>query len=265
MLKKIEKHKIQKDFLKEGYVIRPILEKKSLFWIKDQYTKTVKKELLKMGKKIPDNFDFFDGIHKLIKISELNNFRLKIFKEINNKPSFRGHYYKIAKTYLDCLVGDELAMQKKVNLSIQCPNDSSSLLPIHADTWDGDSPFETVVWLPLVNCFKTKSMYILPRKQNSFFEKIYKKNKNRKFDIFTKVKKKVKWLNINFGEVLIFNLCLPHGNIVNKEKETRWTMNCRFKNLFSPYADKKLGEFFSPLDLKPITKIGLNYKFPDEK
>ena len=155
-------------------------------------------------------------------------------------------------------------MQKKINLSIQCPNDTSSTLPIHADTWDGDSPFELVVWLPLVNCFKTKAMYILPRKENKSFEKIYKKNSKKKFDIYKSLKKKLKWINIEFGEVLIFNLCLPHGNVVNKEQETRWSMNCRFKNLFSPYADKKLGEFFNPINLKPITKIGLNYKFPDE-
>ena len=50
---------------------------------------------------------------------------------------------------------------KKINLSIQLPNDNSSLLPIHSDTWSGDSPFETVVWTPMVDCFKTKSMYIL--------------------------------------------------------------------------------------------------------
>ena len=39
-------------------------------------------------------------------------------------------------------------------------------------------------------------------------------------------------------------------------------MNCRFKSLFSPYGDKKLGEFFEPITLKPASKIGLNYKHP---
>ena len=64
---------------------------------------------------------------------------------------------------------------------------------------------------------------------------------------------------------MIFNQCLPHGNIENKEGETRWSMNCRFKSLFSPYADKKLGDFFDPVGIKPVTQIGLNYKFPDEE
>ena len=47
-------------------------------------------------------------------------------------------------------------MQKGVNLSIQLPNDKSSLLTMHADTWSGDSAYEAVIWLPLVNCYKSK-------------------------------------------------------------------------------------------------------------
>ncbi len=263
--KMINEKKLQKEFLEKGLIVKPVLAKKSLMWIKKKYIKIINQELKRMNKKVPKNFDIFNSVHKLIKSEEINDFRLKTFGEINKLKDFRKHYYEIAKPYLKILVGDELVMQKKVNLSIQCPKDKSSLLPIHADTWDGDSPFEIVVWLPLVDCFKTKSMFMLPGNQNKIFNRIYKKNKNDKFDIFKTLKNKLKWIDIKFGEVLIFNLCIPHGNIINNEKETRWSMNCRFKNLFSPYADKKLGEFFSPIELKPITKIGLNYKFPDEE
>ena len=88
---------------------------------------------------------------------------------------------------LDVILGNELAMQLRINLSIQLPNDDGSLLPIHSDVWSGDSPFESVVWLPLVNCFKTKSMFILPpskyakiktlflKKKSSSSEEIFKK------------------------------------------------------------------------------------------
>ena len=72
------------------------------------------------------------------------------------------------------------------------------------------------------------------------------------------------FVNIKFGQFLLFNQNLPHGNTINKTKETRVSMNCRFKGLFTPYSQKKLGSFFKPLNLKPATKIGLNYKFPDE-
>ena len=59
---------------------------------------------------------------------------------------------------------------------------------------------------------------------------------------------------------MLFNQSLPHGNMVNKLDETRWSMNCRFKNLFTPYEDKRIGEFFTPITMRPMTEIGINYK-----
>jgi sporadic carbohydrate cluster 2OG-Fe(II) oxygenase len=62
--------------------------------------------------------------------------------------------------------------------------------------------------------------------------------------------------------VLLFNQNLMHGNIVNAEAETRWTMNCRFKSLFSPYAGKRLGEFFEPITIRAASRIGMNHEMP---
>ena len=172
----------------------------------------------------------------------------------------------LSKPILDVLVGNELSMQKSVNLSIQFPKDNSSLLALHSDVWSGDSPFEVVAWLPLVNCYGTKSMYILPPKKYSKFEKIFQNKKHNDSEtIFKKIKKDLKWIKVNYGEVLIFNQCLPHGNIVNQTSETRWTFNCRFKGLFTPYNDKKIGEFFQPITMRPISQNALNYKFPKIK
>jgi sporadic carbohydrate cluster 2OG-Fe(II) oxygenase len=157
-------------------------------------------------------------------------------------------------------------MQKNINLSIQFPNDNSSLLPIHSDVWSGDSPYEINLWVPLVNCYKTKSMYILEQKNYTDFKKKMKKKKfSSSEDIFKLVKDKVRWLNVDYGKFLIFNQSLPHGNVVNIENETRWSMNCRFKSFFSPYGDKKVGEFFLPITTRAISEIGMNFEYPFNK
>ena len=155
-------------------------------------------------------------------------------------------------------------MQQKINLSIQFPNDSSSLLPFHSDTWAGDSPFETVVWLPLVNCEKTKSMYIVPPNKMAMVNSLIKK-KMTTDQLFKRLKSSVRWIKIKYGQILIFNQNLPHGNIVNKEKETRWSFNCRFKGIFTPYRDKKIGEFFEPITLKKISELAMKYNLPKIK
>ena len=83
-------------------------------------------------------------------------------------------------------------MQKRINLSIQLPNDSSSLLPLHSDIWSETSPFEAVVWIPLVDCFKTKSMYILKANKYRKFEKKISRSFQKKIAaIFLKKFKKI--------------------------------------------------------------------------
>ena len=63
-------------------------------------------------------------------------------------------------------------------------------------------------------------------------------------------------------KAMIFTQNIMHGNRVNIEPETRWSSNCRFKSVLSPYADKKLGEFFEPITLRPTTRLGLRYQLP---
>tara|TARA_Y100001970_G_C14020912_1_gene743479 strand:+ start:191 stop:985 length:795 start_codon:yes stop_codon:yes gene_type:complete len=255
--------KLSKQFIKKGYIIHKVKNLEALLYLQNQVIKETK---LKKNRNQKENLSFLDNIHKKIKVKNLNDLRVNIMRKINNDKKFKKFTYEISKDLLNSLVGNELVMQKRINLSIQLPNDKSSLLPVHSDTWSGLSPFEAVVWIPLVNCYKTKSMYILPPKENKIFMTKFNNLINTDSQkIFSKIKNKVEWLNLKFGQILIFNQQLPHGNVINKEKESRWSMNCRFKSIFSPYADKKIGEFYEPITVRPISELGFNYKFPKFK
>ena len=258
-LTKIEKKK-NKFFLNKGYIISKVENMSSLKYISSLIVKTVNKQ-------IKENiFLDLNKIHKKISIEELNNFRLNLINKINKDKFLRYHYFNIAREALYILAGNELMMQKNINLSIQFPNDNSSLLPIHSDVWSGDSPYEINLWIPLVNCYKTKSMYILEQKDYPSFKKDMEgKNYSSSEDIFKLVKNKIKWLTVNYGQFLIFNQGLPHGNVINTENESRWSMNCRFKSFFSPYGDKKIGEFFLPITTRAMSEIGMNFEYPFNK
>ena len=55
------------------------------------------------------------------------------------------------------------------------PKDKNSTLPMHADSFNGESPYEVVAWLPLVNCFGSKSMYFIsPKVSNKLVMKMNK-------------------------------------------------------------------------------------------
>ena len=256
-----DENTLEKEYLEKGYIVGKIQEKETISWIRRSLINIAKEEL-KIKKTISED-KFLDSIHEHLAVSQLNDFRLAMISKMNLLPEFRQNYYKVVKPYLDIIVGNELSMQLKINLSIQLPGDDSSLLPVHADTWSGDSPFEVVAWIPLVDCYDTKSMFILPKDKYSNLSNNFKKMAGANSDdLFKSLEKDIKWLKIKYGEFLVFNQALPHGNRVNMENESRWSMNCRFKAVFTPYGDKKIGEFFEPITLRPASICGLNYKLP---
>ena len=249
-----------KNFIKNGYAIFDVENMTSLNYIKkicqDEAFKILNKKKIKFIRK-----DILNNFHKYILNKELNNFRMEIYSKINSNKHILDKYSNLALNKLDIICGNELAVQRKINLSIQLPNDNSSLLPIHSDVWSGCSPYEVVLWIPLVNVSKSKSMFIFPKNLNDKIYKDFKKYKDLN-KLYEKNKKKIKFLKLKYGQGLIFMHSIMHGNIVNKTFETRWSLNCRYKSLLSPYDKKAIGETFIPLNVKPATKFGLEYEHP---
>lgn len=245
-----------KDFLIKGYTIVKLgkSEKHKLDKIKKRLILPIKSKLNLANK------DIFENFHKAIDKKNLNQIRINLFKKLNKKK-FNIEYYNLCSNFIEPLVGTENVIQKNINLSIQLPHDSSSLLPIHSDTWAGDSPYEIVIWIPLVDCKKTQSMFILP-KNSPKFKNFSKKNFKYDYEIMKFIKKDIKFINIKYGQVLIFSQNLPHGNMVNTEKNTRWSLNARVKSLLSPYSSKGLIDFFDVVKILPATEFGLNYEYP---
>ena len=252
-----EEKKLSKQYIKNGFVIADVKELKSLHWVRDFLIKNFN-DLLKI-KKRKDN-DLLNNISKYVKPNNLNDFRVKVINNLNSSEKFRKNFFNISKNLVENIVGNELAMQLRISLSIQMPKDNSSLLPVHADTWSGVSPFEAVIWLPLVDCFKSKSMFFLPANKANKYKNVLLKGNKKSGDILKKIKKDLIWLNVKYGQVVIFDQSFPHGNIINKEKTSRWSLNCRFKSIFTPFSDKKLGEYYEPISLKAASLRGISYK-----
>ncbi len=252
---------VAESFLKNGYYLFPVADKASLQWIRNCLHEKGKALL---GRDDIAEADFFDNIQLYVPVDKLNDFRVKLIGHLAQQVDLRAKMYHLGKTYIDWIVGNELVMQRACNLSIQLPKDDSSLLPVHSDVWSGNSPYEVVLWLPLVSCTRTKSMFVLPRAESdNVYRDFAAYSKLSAEDFFHAIKPKLIWVDVPFGHGLIFSHALPHGNRVNEEANTRWTINVRFKGLLSPYGTKELGESFLPISVRPITRMGYAYKKPE--
>jgi sporadic carbohydrate cluster 2OG-Fe(II) oxygenase len=137
------------------------------------------------------------------------------------------------------------------------------VLPLHSDAWSEDSPYEVVLWVPLVDCRRTKSMFLLPPDADREARATMAQYAQAGVEaLYTAVEPQLEWLEIPYGNVLVFTHTLMHGNRMNVEPTARWSINIRFKALFTPYADKQLGDFFDPITTRPATRVGLGYELP---
>lgn len=205
------------------------------------------------GKKI--NSNKLESIHHLINPETLNDFRLQCIKRINNNQKFREVLSKRALPYFQQLLGPDLAIQKNLNLVISLPEDLTSQIPLHSDVWTGHSPFELNLWVPFTKTFKTQSMFILPLEK-------WLERKKESFEDGQTIQHLMKtWENdfiqieMNPGQALIFWHALPHGNVINREIDSRIAINVRIKNLFAPYGDKGLGDYFIPWTTGIMTEL----------
>lgn len=254
--------KLEKDIIENGYTTCKVENKAGLDSIRNE---VVKLACLFLKKKEPKDKEFFlNNFHKIIEISKLNDLRLFIYNTLNTYDWFAPTYYSLGKKSLAKTIGNELVMQRKINLSIQCPRDKSSVLPVHADQQGGESPYQFVLWVPLVDVSETKSMFMIPPNKSREFLKNFTNYAESGFmqQLIKDAKNDLKFLSVNYGELNILNVNNFHGNIINETQETRWSFNVRFKSLFSPYTseEKSLGSFYHPISTKAATKIGMNYE-----
>jgi sporadic carbohydrate cluster 2OG-Fe(II) oxygenase len=213
---------------------------------------------------VPIAFDTpLDLLHNYVSVDNLNSFRLHCISVLNNDSYASKLIFANFSSILQSILGTDIAIQKNIGLSIQYPDDASSLLPIHSDVISSDcSPYEFVLWIPLVNCFSTKSMFYLPFNYSdsisNYINIISMKNFNSTREFYNYVKDDLSFLSIKPPSAALFSHSLWHGNTINLEKETRVSLNIRVKNLFTPYKGKKLGDFFDIASLSPLSSFLLN-------
>jgi len=245
-------------FLTQGFVIVPSESKPLLQQLFETILSETNHWLASQGN--TSTLSSLRESHKLIEQSVINDVRLHLFAWLNSQPDIRVNYYRLASSILQTLVGNELAMQNKVNLSIQQPHDRTSVLEMHSDAWSGDSPFQVVLWVPLTESSSTNAMFLLkPEKSMEAYRRTRAGELNSMAAIQAVYQADFEPIEVNFGDILIFDSNCLHGNQLNTTQVSRWSLNCRFTSLLAPSItpERRMGSFYSPIIVRPATRMGL--------
>lgn len=253
-----EDRKLSEQFLNDGYVIHRCESPELLEEFRAALMRQTNDWLSKHGSE--SSIKDLGDSHKLIPRNNVNELRLRLFASLNAHSETRHSYFRLASNLIESLVGNELAMQNKVNLSIQQPHDQSSVLELHSDVWTGDSPFQVVLWVPLTDASGTNAMFLLsPSESRIAFQRSRGGDLNSMADIHEAYKSKLRPIEVRYGEILLFDSNCLHGNQLNTTMTSRWSMNCRFVSLLAPSTtpERRLGPYYSPIMVRPATLMGL--------
>lgn len=207
--------------------------------------------------------DDLNSLHKAFKSPEdANSFRLKLTSQLSNQIDVGSKVFELFRSKLEPLVGPDILVQKTPNLVFQ-PPEYPIPTELHRDA-PANSPYEVIVWLPFVDCFDTKSMYVLDREHSQLAAEHIKQNPNDKNGFDEILLAHAALMKVPFGSALIFWSGLFHGSIVNKEGESRLSLNIRYKNLFSPAGIKDQLRYFNILQTSQLTDLGLDFQHREQ-
>jgi len=195
-----------------------------------------------------------DKIHKIATVDDINAARLRAFSRINALP-WKEYLHASLLNNVSNLLGPDLCIQKKINLSIQMPYDKSSVLSAHTDCNSGDSPFQYNIWIPLTDAYSTNSMFIVDQFRSDAYYKSLEDSVSCTLPAVTEDD----FVSIPFGSYLLFPPSLIHGNVINQTTSTRVSVNVRVKSLFSPSLslsppDRRIGIYYELWNISEATK-----------
>jgi len=242
------------EFERFGFVSVPATNIERLITVRKIICRTAG-ELLNIP--VKNDVDFLNLFHKQdLKGNELNTFRTQLISQINANIDIGATIYHAFEEFLTALVGADIAVQKSTNLVIQQPDDIG-VSPTHRDA-PPNSMYEIVAWVPLVDCYASKGMTILDKNNTEKGINLLLDDDNNNNELEKLARTKGKKTDICFGSAIFFWSALLHSVPVNTEDETRWSLNLRYKNLYSPYGGKGLADYYRILKLSPLSQLAIN-------
>ncbi len=183
-------------------------------------------------------------------IKDINEIRREIAKmskgEINKiMINFLTHNKNLSemmvssfKNLIKKLCGKKLFIQRRAHTTINAPGDDQAKQVAHYEMISGISPFTYIIWVPLHDIDDEGGTYHIDLKESlAIMRKEEKKGLVSGPDVLNFMGNK-KPPKIKFGQAIIFNPFVIHGNIPFNSEFARIACNVRFQSSKMPLLQK---------------------------
>ena len=217
----------------KGYSILPIKNLKNFNKLRDQFIE--KMQIYSNKTKLDDLRKVMTEMSK----SQINDLMISLL-------SFEKASEILAdscKDIVNSLCGEEIFLQRRANIIFNLPGEDQSRAWPHYELMSGISPFTYIIWAPFHDLEDDGGVFYLDQKKSfKMIKKEYQEGIVNGPIILNKVFNE-KPTKLKYGEVIVFNPFILHGNISFKSNLARIACSVRFQSINKPLLQKDTDYF----------------------
>jgi len=212
-----------------GYAVRPIENMQLFKKLRDSFVGK-----MNISTKSEKNIDVVRKVMAKMSKAEINRSMINLLTFTNLSDMMINSCPSLVET----LCGKELFIQRRAHTIINVPGKEHSKQWTHYEMMSGISPFTYVLWAPLHDLEDDGGAYYIDQKTSL---EVMKKEQAAGLvngpTVFNMMKKQ-KPPRLKFGQVVVFNPFVLHGNVTFNSKFARIACNVRFQSCNKPLLQK---------------------------
>ena len=213
----------------QGYAVIPVENMETFIKLRDSFV-----ERINISNGSEKNIDLVRKAMAKMSKAEINKSMIDILKFTNLSEMIVNSFPKL----IESLCGKELFIQRRATIIMNVPGEGQAKQWPHYELMSGISPFTYVIWAPLHDLEDQSGAYYINRKESL---EIMKKEQSTGLvngPTVLNMMLNQKPTPLKFGQAIIFNPFIIHGNVTFSSKFARIASGVRFQSCNKPLLQK---------------------------
>ena len=213
----------------QGYAVIPIENMKTFMKLRDTFI-----ERINISNGSEKNIDFVRKAMAKMSKAEINRSMIDLLKFTNLSEMIINSCPKLVES----LCGKELFIQRRATIIMNVPGEGQAKQWPHYELMSGISPFTYVIWAPFHDLEDQSGAYYINQKESL---EVMKKEQAAGLvngPTVLNMMQNQKPTPLKFGQAIIFNPFVLHGNVTFNSKFARIAYSVRFQSNNKPLLQK---------------------------
>ena len=212
-----------------GYSVIEIEDKSLLNELKDSFIKNIN-----LSNNLKNDMDFVRKKVAKMSKAEVNQCMLDLLKFNNLSETIINSCPKL----VELLCGKELFIQRRATIVMNVPGEGQAKQWPHYELMSGISPFSFIIWTPLHDLEENSGVYYIDQKRSLEIMKKEQEKGTVNGPMVLDMMADQKPEKLNFGQAIVFNPFVLHGNITFNSEFARIACTARFQSSEKPLLQK---------------------------